>query len=45
MLATKAVVHIADVAATQAYEQRVLETVAAVVLKMRDETRLEVARI
>ena len=30
MLATKAVVHIADVAATQAYEQRVLETVAAV---------------
>ena len=30
MLATKAVVHIADVAATQAYEQRVPETVAAV---------------
>ena len=29
MLATKAVVHIADVAATQAYEQRVPETVAA----------------
>ena len=32
MLATKAVVHIADVAATQAYEQRVPETVAAVEL-------------
>ena len=30
MLATKDVVHIADVAATQAYEQRVPETVAAV---------------
>ena len=30
MLATKAVVHIADVAATQAYEQRIPETVAAV---------------
>ena len=30
MLGTKAVVHIADVAATQAYEQRVPETVAAV---------------
>ena len=30
MLATKAVVHIADVAASQAYEQRVPETVAAV---------------
>ena len=32
MLATKAAVHIADVAATQAYEQRVPETVAAVEL-------------
>jgi GAF domain-containing protein len=32
MLATKAVVHIADVAATQAYEQRVPETVEAVEL-------------
>ena len=32
VLATKAVVHIADVAATQAYEQRVPETVAAVEL-------------
>ena len=32
VLATKAVVHIADVAATQAYEQRVQETVAAVEL-------------
>ena len=32
MLATKAVVHIADVAATQAYEQRVSETVEAVEL-------------
>jgi len=30
MLATKDVVHIADVAATQAYEQRIPETVAAV---------------
>ena len=30
MLATKAVVHISDIAATQAYEQRVPETVAAV---------------
>jgi hypothetical protein len=32
MLASKAVVHIADVAATLAYEQRVPETVAAVEL-------------
>jgi GAF domain-containing protein len=32
MLASKAVIHIADVAATQAYEQRVPETVAAVEL-------------
>jgi GAF domain-containing protein len=32
MLATKAAVHIADVASTQAYEQRVPETVAAVEL-------------